>query len=387
MFTRSRPASHPIRVAHYVGSLHRGGIETWLVQAAKKLDTNNFEFTALVNSENDPDVLREFASYGGKVSTIPLGGNFISSIVNLMKVLRQERYDVIHCHCHWFSGVVLFAALSFCPTRIVHARADTSRNDARSSFLRKMQLWMLRRLINNLATHRIAVSREAARSLFGRRQGARAEIFETSIDLSEFAAITSDVAIEEFRLWKSLGPVIGHVGRFTTQKNHAFLVRAMHALRSQHAKATLVLVGDGPLFQQTRELVENLQLYDTVKFLGARSDVPSLIANFDIVAFPSLSEGFGRVALEAQIVGTPLVCSDAIPSTAIVVPSLVDRAPLVSPEAFARRLLLALTSKPERSNCNLKHFVGGRFDMALNVERLQYLYQSAARNHSKRMAK
>lgn len=75
------------------------------------------------------------------------------------------------------------------------------------------------------------------------------------------------------------------------------------------------MVGDGPLKHQVEIEAKKLGIQKNIRFLGVRSDIPSIMKSFDIFLFPSIFEGFGIVALEAQSAGIPCVLSDVIPDS------------------------------------------------------------------------
>jgi N-acetyl-alpha-D-glucosaminyl L-malate synthase BshA len=70
-----------------------------------------------------------------------------------------------------------------------------------------------------------------------------------------------------------------------------------------------VLVGDGPEYGRTRELVEGLGLTDRVRFVGVVDEVAPLLAEADLLLLPSETESFGLVALEAMASGVPVIAS------------------------------------------------------------------------------
>ena len=97
-----------------------------------------------------------------------------------------------------------------------------------------------------------------------------------------------------------------HVGRLAAEKNLDLAIRAFEVIRAQHPRARLVMVGDGPL----REALA--AQHPHVVFAGMRhgEDLASHYASGDLFLFPSLTETFGNVTLEALACGVPVVAFD-----------------------------------------------------------------------------
>lgn len=110
--------------------------------------------------------------------------------------------------------------------------------------------------------------------------------------------------------------VIGHIGRFTSQKNHVFIIKLFKKYHDVNKKSILVLVGDGKLKKKIIKQVKMENLQDYVYFLGLRNDIPDLLQGFDLFLFPSKFEGLGLSVVEAQISGLPCLISDTIPEEA-----------------------------------------------------------------------
>lgn len=104
-----------------------------------------------------------------------------------------------------------------------------------------------------------------------------------------------------------------YVGRFAPEKNLIFLLNGLKAYleTSEESALTLSLVGFGPMETQLREHVQRLDLGARVHFLGRvqQKDLPSVIAQHDVLTLPSLSETYGLVTLEAMLVGVPALVS------------------------------------------------------------------------------
>jgi glycosyltransferase involved in cell wall biosynthesis len=107
--------------------------------------------------------------------------------------------------------------------------------------------------------------------------------------------------------------VIGHVGRFSPQKNQEFLIKVFAKTCEKRKDALLVLVGVGQDLTKIKRIVYKLNLQKKVVFLGTRNDVNKLLQGIDLFAFPSKFEGLGLAAVEAQISGVPCIISNKLP--------------------------------------------------------------------------
>lgn len=106
--------------------------------------------------------------------------------------------------------------------------------------------------------------------------------------------------------------VIGHIGRFNEQKNHKFLIEVFEKIKEKNKNAILILVGKGNLEDEIKKQVKQLNLEDSVMFLGTRKDIPNLLMSMDILVFPSLYEGMPNTVIEAQATGLKCIISDTI---------------------------------------------------------------------------
>ena len=100
-----------------------------------------------------------------------------------------------------------------------------------------------------------------------------------------------------------------HISNFRPLKRTDDVVRILARVR-EVMDARLVLVGDGPEYGRTRELVESMGLSDVVRYVGVVDEVAPLLKAADVLLLPSETESFGLVALEAMASGVPVVASD-----------------------------------------------------------------------------
>ena len=106
------------------------------------------------------------------------------------------------------------------------------------------------------------------------------------------------------------------LGRFSPEKNHLFLLEVFAGYLRSDPAARLLLVGDGAMQEQIRRRAEALGLGEKVIFAGRTDRVERYYAAMDVFAMPSVFEGFGLAAAEAQANGLPCVLSDRVPELA-----------------------------------------------------------------------
>jgi glycosyltransferase involved in cell wall biosynthesis len=105
-------------------------------------------------------------------------------------------------------------------------------------------------------------------------------------------------------------PIVTVVANLRRSKGHALFLEAWPAVLRAFPKARALLVGDGPLRDAVRAKIVALGVGDSVQLLGSRPDVPALLALSEVVAQPSLREGFPNAILEALAAGRPVVATD-----------------------------------------------------------------------------
>lgn len=309
----------PKRVLHVFGAMDRGGAETFIMNVFRRIDRSRIMFDFAVHRREPGHFDEEIRMLGGRLFVLPR-----PSLTSLFRYLREwdallasepGGFVAIHSHVHYFSGLPLSrAARATVPIRVSHSH--NTRDGKGSTPWRWLYRWWMRHLIQHHATHLLACGRDASEAFFGERdrKSGRVKIVRNGIGLEEFGshAAASKRAIREKHGLPVDGYVVGHVGRFDPQKNHAFLIEIFHALTRSSPDAYLMLIGDGSLRRATEKLVREKGLSERVFFMGVRTDVPELLQCLDVFVFPSRWEGFPVALLEAQAAGIPCVVSDRI---------------------------------------------------------------------------
>lgn len=365
------------RVLHVLAGMDVGGVETWLVHVLKTLRQKTVTIEFLVHAERTCFYDHEVEAFGGRITRIASPRYFFRYIRELYAFLRQEnRISAVHCHLHYFSGIVLMIAwLARVPIRICHSHNDLRAEETAASCFRRAYVWVMRCLIRRFASAGIACSEQAAEDLFG----------PTWRNDSCITVCLCGLTFEQFRnlydepknladLRASLGIpsdafVVGHVGRFTEQKNHRFLLQVFLEYKKKMPSAHLVLLGDGHLRPMIEGLVREAHLTESVHFIGNKRNLARYLAMMDVLVFPSKWEGLGLVVVEAQAAGVPVIASTVVPDEAVVCEELVQRLPLrITPEEWSAHIA-AIRSQFPRAR-GYAEVSKSRFSLNKNIGKL-----------------
>lgn len=342
--------SRPVRVLHLFGRMNRGGAETFIMRVYRHIDRGKVQFDFAVHSPQPGHYDDEIRGLGGRIFVLPRPDplRLPAYVQALKRLLGQEGpFIAVHSHVHFYSGIPLVAArLARVPLRIAHSH-NTGDGKGQALPRRIYRRWM-RRLIFRNATHLLGCSRSACAALYGPEcwQDDRVRVLHYCVELAPLESLPQDKKALRARVGlPGEGRLIGHVGRFDTQKNHRFLVEVFEALASRLPDARLILVGDGPLRPEIERLVASRGLQDRVSFLGVRADVPEIMGCLDVLLFPSLYEGLGLVLVEAQASAVPCVISDVVPEEADVVAPLIRRLSLSQPPSVWAEAVMEMQRK------------------------------------------
>jgi glycosyltransferase involved in cell wall biosynthesis len=331
-----------IKVLQILNSLGIGGAENWLRYVIRYIDIKKYKIDILVH-DNKNDFIDEFAQYGANIIYCPLENNPWIYARKIMQCLRQHGpYDIIHSHLS-SAGLHLFLAHHVgIPVRIAHCHTNDLLELKYSNSIRHIKLKAMQFLTKRYATAGYAVS-EQAMNRYGPNWSSdpRWRVFYCGIDLSPFyeKIISKDIR-DELGIPEDAF-VVGHVGRFDHLKNHSFILEITKKLLEIKPNSRLLLVGNGPLFNEAYKKAEKLGIRDNIIFTGLRKDVPRLMKGaMDVFILPSLSEGLPLVLMETQAAGLPAVVTDAITHEVDIIKPLISRVSLGDyPDQWCKALI------------------------------------------------
>ena len=259
--------------------------------------------------------------------------------VELVRLIRRERFTVVHTHCSkaGLSGR-LAARLARAPV-VVHTFHIFAVHPGLSRS-RRLAYTVMERIVRRCAHRYVAVAPRVALDAVRQRLAPPGSIvvIPSAVDIASIPT-EEDPAVRAELGIPVTAPVVGTVGRIVAQKAPLDFVRMCALVHSRRPEVAFVLVGDATLEsagleKETRRTAERLGV--PVIFTGFRNDAPRVAASFDIYVVPSLYEGLGRSVTEAMASAKPVVATAVNGVPDLVEPGATGLlAPPSDPEALA----------------------------------------------------
>ncbi len=293
-------------------SMDTGGAETFLMKIFRGIDREKWHMDFCVTKKERGFYDDEIESNGSKIFRITQKTDSIKLFKKeLSQVIKENGYDVV-----FRSGASCFTALDLWVAKKCGVKVRVLRSSNAGTMQGKLQQFInvfSRRILTSVANVKMAPSMLAAEYTFGKRVARKKVcILNNGLDTERYRfneKVREDIR-NELNIQDKM--VIGHVGRFSAQKNHSYLINIFNEYVKLNSNAVLLLIGTGEKEEQVKKQVEDLGIKDKVLFLGVKSNVPDYFMAMDMLLFPSLFEGMPNVVIEAQTTGLPCLISDTI---------------------------------------------------------------------------
>lgn len=362
-----------IRILHSVSNMDRAGIETMLMNYYRHMDRSKIQFDFLCNKKKTGAYDQEILEMGGKIFRTPgLNPMKYPLYLKYMKALFKQNpeYKILEAHNGALGVYALHAAKrNHIPVRIFHAHGASITRDWKMP----LKLFCKSRLLANI-NQNYTCGHAAAKCYFGK----------SVAEKKQYVLVPNAIEVERFlydeptrnRIRKSNGldgkHVIGHIGRFMTQKNHTFLLEVFAKLLDEDKDAYLVLLGDGELLDDVKEKAKRLGIDKAILFVGNVGNANEWYQAFDAFILPSIWEGLPVVGVEAQAADLPCVFSTSITEEV----KLTDKVQFIGLEQpiqhWVQALKEALTNCERRNNATVIADKG--YDIKVEAIKLQERY-------------
>jgi glycosyltransferase involved in cell wall biosynthesis len=331
----TRPELRVLQVFHV---LSVGGAEKWLVSLLEWFASNEQKLPVRLRFDvcltgGKPSVFDErVMELGARLHYLRFSRHNLASFAHSFRaLLAANSYDAIHDHADFAGGLHFLLAMGVLPRiRIIHVHNPVAPIDLTvgQHLVRSLGQYGVKRLASAVAgTSRVALE-EAGYPLESNGRQVRIAL-HCGFDTQRFALSQSaerESLRQEFG-WHSATRILLFVGRLEStfnQKNPEFALNVVKACIDADPTICALFIGAGGEMQASlSERVAAWGLRERILFLGIRHDVPRKMSGADLLLFPSVAEGLGMVAVEAQAAGLRVLASTSTPRECAVAPGMV----------------------------------------------------------------
>jgi len=276
-----------------------GGAETMCENLTYALRKKGHEVTVVSLYQERTPISERMECSGVKILYLDKKlGLDLSMVPKLIRIMKQERPDVVHTHLDVIKYAVAAAKLAGVK-RCIHTVHNVADKEAEGK---------LQKLINKTYfklgwSIPVALSPEVQKTIgtFYGMCRCKIPMIYNGVDLSRCIPKESRKAGNPF--------TFVHIGRFNEQKNHKGLLDAFQKVLQHCPDCRLNLLGDGELFAEMKAYAEGLGLGENVCFLGSSSNIYPHLHEADVFLLPSNYEGMPMTIIEAMGTGLPIVAT------------------------------------------------------------------------------
>ncbi len=360
-------------ILHILDGFGIGGAETWLVAMVRYCHDNNHplrhDFICTGGEKRIYD--DELTAMGSKLYYFKYSTKALLQFRSFMiPILKKTSYSAIWNHADYISGWQFLAMKGKLPQiRIAYLHNPINQTwQYRNTFARKFIYYSGRYLTAALATH-ITGTSDQVMDDYGYQHWPyskkRIEPIHCAFDVNKFIfsvaarqAVRAELGITSEQI------LVLFIGRlrlevdnpYPNQKNPEFALDLARAIIPEHPAYVFVFTGDkGHTGDAMEASIRKEGLHKNILFTGSRKDIERMLCAADVMIFPSIYEGMGMVAVEAQACGLPVLMSDQVPPEAIVAQQLVQRLPLDLKVWIDALLATGINPRTETVNEKVEH--------------------------------
>jgi glycosyltransferase involved in cell wall biosynthesis len=295
-----------------------GGLGTYMRWLADGLDRSRFALTFVCLSTGAAELADELSqragvtAFGWPMDRYKINPFTDAQIIwRLARLIRRERFDLIHAHGSKAGFIARLAAMG--------SRVPVIYSPHNFAFHAGVPRWQahifafVERQAARFLTAKIVTVSDGEQELARQFGVGTPDLFVTihsGVDLSAFSR-----CVDRSEQKAALGvpreaPLVGVVGRLSEQKNPLAFVRLAARVHEKMPAVHFVWIGDGPLETSARKLVLEFGVANVLHFVGQRADVPADLRVLDLFVMTSRWEAFSLALLEAMACGLPTVASN-----------------------------------------------------------------------------
>lgn len=371
--------SRRLRVLQVGMTRNLGGIETYLIEQFRHLDKSTIDYD-FVNITGEYSICYEdeILASGSKIfKVVSRHKNPLLHYWQWFNILSQNKgvYDVIVLNTNSLEYVfpLVLGKIFGIPVRVIHSHNSGFEN--KQGLARRLLVGMNKKLLAWSANLRFACSQFAGQWMF---KDNPYHVIYNAIDIHKYDA---DLIVRE-ETRNALGLhtelTLLHVGRFSYQKNHSFLLDIFKEVHAIQPDSVLLLVGDtteeSEFLTEVKRKIKEFGLANAVRLLGRRDDVNKIMQAADVLVMPSFFEGLTVVGIEAQASDLPLLLSDTVTKELELLPSTQFISLEAGSTAWAEAIV---NSKQHNRQSRYEELKAAGYDIENETERVEKLLLDA----------
>lgn len=367
--------SRRLRVLQVGMTRNLGGIETYLIEQFRHLDKSKIDYD-FVNITGEYSICYEdeILASGSKIfKVVSRHKNPLLHYWQWFNILLQNKgvYDVIVLNTNSLEYVfpLVLGKIFGIPVRVIHSHNSGFEN--KQGLARRLLVGMNKKLLAWSANLRFACSQFAGQWMF---KDNPYHVIYNAIDIHKYDA--NPIVREKTRNALGLRTELTllHVGRFSYQKNHSFLLDIFKEVHRIQPDSVLLLVGDtteeSEFLTEVKRKIKAYGLENVVRLLGRRDDVNKIMQAADVLVMPSFFEGLTVVGIEAQASDLPLLLSDTVTKELGLLPSTQFISLEAGPTAWAEAIV---NSKQHNRQSRYEELKAAGYDIGNETERVDKL--------------
>ncbi|MBM7712983.1 glycosyltransferase [Enterococcus xiangfangensis] len=306
---KNKNTNQIIKIVHVFGALDRGGSETMIMNLYRVIDKDRFQFDFIKHTETIGAYEAEIRQLGGNIFSVPRytiynHRHYVTAWNNL--ITDHPEWDIVHAHmrstAHMYTKLLKKADKKV----IIHSHSASENKGIKGSVQQFYQ-----RNITEFADILLATSKAAGNYLFRKKEFNVISngfcVSDFKFDIHKRTNIRASLKIADQTL------LLGMVGRLDKVKNHGYIIDVLTEFNQMTHDWRLLIIGKGKLEDNIKQTLKARKLLGNTIFIESTDEMSSYYSSMDVLLFPSLREGLGNVAIEAQANGLNVVSSNTVP--------------------------------------------------------------------------
>lgn len=301
----------------YILEATSGGTQKHVIDLAKKIDKTEFQIDIVYSTNRNKNFEQESYGIFNKMYGLPItrsgSPSDIINILKIRKIIKENKYNIVHCHSTKAGFVGRLATFLSRHPNVIYSPHGFMFCDTRIRMRRLLYLY-LEKYLGFLTNKLVAVSGSERDLALEHNIVPNNKIVTlyNSIDPSDFDDFNYVNKVPDKLLDENSEIILGTVGRLYYQKDPLTLIKSFKLINERFPNTKLIIVGDGPLENECRHLINKLNLQDKIELAGFQKNSKAYYKIFDIFLLSSHYEGLPYALLEAMIMGIPSVGTNVV---------------------------------------------------------------------------